>query len=1038
MRSRATDDVQLPLERWKTLDMPMETTSEKSQPATIKENNGSKEGLPDDEEDSSRPLPGQPQDIDAEQPLLGQINDVDDEMIFSEKGRQSPPPPQQQQQKKDVDDEMNTTVKDLQPLPDEQMNDIDDGMDTSEKDSQLLPLQQKNKDVDEERNYSETVGQKTKPLPDEQMNGIDDKINTSEKDHQPPPDERMNDTEVEHILLPPPQSRDDDDEMNTSENDVQPLPGKQMNDTEVEQQVLPPPRSKDDGNEMNIPVKDGQPLLDEQMNDIDGETNSSEKDNQPLSLQQQSKDVDEHWGNSLEKGDQQAKDVDEEMLDVEEEQQRSTEGAGSDQESSDEEPLIKNVSKGSAASLPQPSSRTKRKLKIDETTLSPLSDDSSQQDPAPEPNLRPKPIKRPRHKNSKPDVESEDEDFTAQKPSNSESTATLRRSSRITTRATTATAAALTRIKPKPVRSRTSKTKNNLDHESENLPSEDEDSEEDDVIPLFEPIAHNPHPLPASQLEYVMSIIHSQAKTDGRILDDGQPNPQWLPPITYPIREVSVNEWDVMTARQRHALYRIARGGLLIRGRAAERDKYHAENENHIERLLGDLDKSRTLHDASRTLKKPADCHTHGTLRDVREAVTLRNKVVNCLEIPLPASWVHPPEGICTQEQADAAGLSRAYKTGLSWGLFATSHAVHQFHVDCEGRGTWVVPHTGSKYWVVAVPKKESDFASTDMFGEAFEVDGHNGQQWGLYGFILEPGDMLTAYSWFHNFIAASTITNTVDHHALEGLISIATFWHHSIVIQSETYLENLEKVKNTPGWQPDDGEFFPFPVQRQEAKCLLGHDLMLHLPNFNLMEDTIQFLTLVNLVRLIPVLDVRRYREQSGRYTQATNFVVPPDFKVQTQHANLLVSDLLSWVSRNFHLHQSRGSNDTFGTNTRLKNLSRLYLCKQAQALVYEKVMAEKIGMYGEDKTITAQAVKQAIEEDIIHYSTGLQKLWPISGQGVGGSNGNEDNNRTTGEGDKSESAVEDWVMGWSKGKPQSYDWEEAVEGRKYRMVRI
>ncbi|KAJ3818100.1 hypothetical protein F5880DRAFT_1448164, partial [Lentinula raphanica] len=211
----------------------------------------------------------------------------------------------------------------------------------------------------------------------------------------------------------------------------------------------------------------------------------------------------------------------------------------------------------------------------------------------------------------------------------------------------------------------------------------------------------------------------------------------------------------------------------------------------------------------------------------------------------------------------------------LSWGLFATSHAVHQFHVDCEGRGTWVVPHTGSKYWVVAVPKKESDFASTDMFGEAFEVDGHNGQQWGLYGFILEPGDMLimppctphfvltpspaichgghfysylsltrTAYSWFHNFIAASTITNTVDHHALEGLISIATFWHHSIVIQSETYLENLEK--------------------RQEAKCLLGHDLMLHLPNFNLMEDTIQFLTLVNLVRLIPVLDVRRYREQS------------------------------------------------------------------------------------------------------------------------------------------------------------------------------
>ncbi|KAJ3709534.1 hypothetical protein C8R42DRAFT_549219, partial [Lentinula raphanica] len=210
----------------------------------------------------------------------------------------------------------------------------------------------------------------------------------------------------------------------------------------------------------------------------------------------------------------------------------------------------------------------------------------------------------------------------------------------------------------------------------------------------------------------------------------------------------------------------------------------------------------------------------------------------------------------------------------LSWGLFATSHALHPFHVDCEGYGTWVMPHTGSKYWVIAIPRQESDFASTEMFGSRFRVDGHNSQRWGFYGFILEPGDMLvmppctphfvltpsptichgghyysyltmarTAYSWYHNFVAASTITNTTDYNAFDGLMSIMSLWHHSIIDNSETYLESIQKLNMDPaGAKSDD----------------------VHLPNFYSFEDIIQFLTLVNLVKMIPVLDVRRYREKS------------------------------------------------------------------------------------------------------------------------------------------------------------------------------
>ncbi|KAJ3744531.1 hypothetical protein EV360DRAFT_12550, partial [Lentinula raphanica] len=211
----------------------------------------------------------------------------------------------------------------------------------------------------------------------------------------------------------------------------------------------------------------------------------------------------------------------------------------------------------------------------------------------------------------------------------------------------------------------------------------------------------------------------------------------------------------------------------------------------------------------------------------------------------------------------------------LSWGLFATSHALHQFHVDCEGYGTWVMPHTGSKYWITAIPRQESDFASTEMFGSQFGVDGHNSQRWGLYGFILEPGDMLvmppctphfvltpspaichgghycsyltmtrTAYSWYHNFVAASVITNTADYNAFDGLISIMSFWHYSII---------------------DNSDDKPIPLlHRHSTNYLSGRDLIVHLPNFYAFEDIIQFLTLVNLVKMIPVLDVRRYREKS------------------------------------------------------------------------------------------------------------------------------------------------------------------------------
>ncbi|KAJ3737887.1 hypothetical protein EV360DRAFT_91148, partial [Lentinula raphanica] len=171
-------------------------------------------------------------------------------------------------------------------------------------------------------------------------------------------------------------------------------------------------------------------------------------------------------------------------------------------------------------------------------------------DPAPEPDPKPKkPRPRKKSKKDKVEVESEEEEYSGKpQPSN--------------TLGAAATAAALTRVALKPGCS--------LSPEDKGSEEEEEDMEDDVVISLYESIPHNAlqsqetyqllhHDgtrsmeydyfshllLPAAQLRYVMSVIHLQAKSDGRILNNGEPNPQWVWPGDYPIREVSVDDWEV-------------------------------------------------------------------------------------------------------------------------------------------------------------------------------------------------------------------------------------------------------------------------------------------------------------------------------------------------------------------------------------------------------------------------------------------------------------------------------------------------------------
>lgn len=88
--------------------------------------------------------------------------------------------------------------------------------------------------------------------------------------------------------------------------------------------------------------------------------------------------------------------------------------------------------------------------------------------------------------------------------------------------------------------------------------------------------------------------------------------------------------------------------------------------------------------------------------------------------------------------------------TSICWGLCATAGAYHRSHIDCDGFGTFIVPQSGIKIWLIAVPKNESgaslnqqlfeDFAAMNLFVEGYDLDEANAHLWNWAVVVLKPG----------------------------------------------------------------------------------------------------------------------------------------------------------------------------------------------------------------------------------------------------------------------------------------------------------
>jgi hypothetical protein len=151
--------------------------------------------------------------------------------------------------------------------------------------------------------------------------------------------------------------------------------------------------------------------------------------------------------------------------------------------------------------------------------------------------------------------------------------------------------------------------------------------------------------------------------------------------------------------------------------------------------------------DYSRRLK-------YGTLRQMLDSSRSANgRILNALNFPLAACDRTPDGGIAsdlaawtlTENTAWCNGFCSLFPTrDVRWGLAANAGAIHWFHIDSDGFGTYVdvVSKNGKKLWLVARPvDNPAAFFRTNLFSlEDYTMEGPNEHKFIIEAILLAPG----------------------------------------------------------------------------------------------------------------------------------------------------------------------------------------------------------------------------------------------------------------------------------------------------------
>jgi hypothetical protein len=155
--------------------------------------------------------------------------------------------------------------------------------------------------------------------------------------------------------------------------------------------------------------------------------------------------------------------------------------------------------------------------------------------------------------------------------------------------------------------------------------------------------------------------------------------------------------------------------------------------------------------DLSRKLNNDATSrHAIGTLLDVKEAHDKQGKILNVLDLPIAIASSSPKglssDRVAFQRTLQAPMCKKRVEypvVEMVWGLAVMAGAMSYFHIDANGLATWIDVKTGSKYWIVAKPKKPFDFAAISLFTDGYDQEAVNEDKWDLEAVLLLPGSRL-------------------------------------------------------------------------------------------------------------------------------------------------------------------------------------------------------------------------------------------------------------------------------------------------------
>ena len=140
-------------------------------------------------------------------------------------------------------------------------------------------------------------------------------------------------------------------------------------------------------------------------------------------------------------------------------------------------------------------------------------------------------------------------------------------------------------------------------------------------------------------------------------------------------------------------------------------------------------------------------------------------KVLNALHFPMPEEGLganpFSTDSVAwcgTKGWQDCNNLELPPTADIRWGLAATAGALHWWHIDSDGFGTYIDVKTGMKWWIVARPKQATlqslchddfaQFARTDIFMSSnYQMEKPCTSMWDLEAVLLTPGTRL--YGWF-------------------------------------------------------------------------------------------------------------------------------------------------------------------------------------------------------------------------------------------------------------------------------------------------